>query len=163
MSVDFLDKKLSTTLSLLTRVCKKKKRNYRGFHLSSALSSSTRTKFTLSVSSPCRWNQLDLLIILLSIVGIVLEEMNSELPINPTIIRVMRVLRIARGGYREIWYCIHSVPFIFAFACLEETRKQCGRRNVMFNSAKFDDYHSGKKVTEKKDVKIAVIRISFGT
>jgi len=43
-----------------------------------------------------RWNQLDLLIILLSIVGIVLEEMNSELPINPTIIRVMRVLRIAR-------------------------------------------------------------------
>ena len=45
-----------------------------------------------------RWNQLDLLIILLSIVGIVLEEMNSELPINPTIIRVMRVLRIARGG-----------------------------------------------------------------
>lgn len=46
-----------------------------------------------------RWNQLDLLIILLSIVGIVLEEMNSQLPINPTIIRVMRVLRIARGGY----------------------------------------------------------------
>ena len=45
-----------------------------------------------------RWNQLDLLIILLSIVGIALEEMNSELPINPTIIRVMRVLRIARGG-----------------------------------------------------------------
>lgn len=46
-----------------------------------------------------RWNQLDLFIILLSIVGIVLEEMNSELPINPTIIRVMRVLRIARGGF----------------------------------------------------------------
>lgn len=46
-----------------------------------------------------RWNQLDLLIILLSIVGIVLEEMNAALPINPTIIRVMRVLRIARGGY----------------------------------------------------------------
>ena len=45
-----------------------------------------------------RWNQLDLVIILLSIVGIVLEEMDSELPINPTIIRVMRVLRIARGG-----------------------------------------------------------------
>lgn len=43
-----------------------------------------------------RWNQLDLLIILLSIVGIVLEEMDSSLPINPTIIRVMRVLRIAR-------------------------------------------------------------------
>lgn len=46
-----------------------------------------------------RWNQLDLLIILLSIVGIVLEEMKSKLPINPTIIRVMRVLRIARGKH----------------------------------------------------------------
>ena len=49
-----------------------------------------------------RWNQLDLIIILLSIVGIVLEEMESALPINPTIIRVMRVLRIARGGYCKL-------------------------------------------------------------
>ena len=49
-----------------------------------------------------RWNQLDLIIILLSIVGIVLEEMESALPINPTIIRVMRVLRIARGGGRKL-------------------------------------------------------------
>uniref|UniRef100_A0A8B9ZHD4 Calcium voltage-gated channel subunit alpha1 H n=1 Tax=Anas platyrhynchos TaxID=8839 RepID=A0A8B9ZHD4_ANAPL len=46
-----------------------------------------------------RWNQLDLAIVLLSIVGITLEEieMNAALPINPTIIRIMRVLRIARG------------------------------------------------------------------
>ncbi len=37
-------------------------------------------------------------IVILSIVGIVLEEMKSNvIPINPTIIRVMRVLRIARG------------------------------------------------------------------
>ncbi|XP_012866730.1 PREDICTED: voltage-dependent T-type calcium channel subunit alpha-1H [Dipodomys ordii] len=45
-----------------------------------------------------RWNQLDLAIVLLSIMGIVLEEieMNAALPINPTIIRIMRVLRIAR-------------------------------------------------------------------
>ncbi|CAM1312536.1 CACNA1G (predicted) [Pycnogonum litorale] len=44
-----------------------------------------------------RWNQLDVIIVLLSIIGIVLEEMESEvIPINPTIIRVMRVLRIAR-------------------------------------------------------------------
>ncbi|EDO29446.1 predicted protein, partial [Nematostella vectensis] len=42
------------------------------------------------------WNQLDMLIVILSIVGIALEEMTMELPINPTIIRVMRVLRIAR-------------------------------------------------------------------
>uniref|UniRef100_A0A4X2L8Q0 Calcium voltage-gated channel subunit alpha1 H n=1 Tax=Vombatus ursinus TaxID=29139 RepID=A0A4X2L8Q0_VOMUR len=46
-----------------------------------------------------RWNQLDLAIVLLSIMGITLEEieMNAALPINPTIIRIMRVLRIARG------------------------------------------------------------------
>ena len=48
----------------------------------------------------CRWNQLDMLIVILSVVGIVLEEMKTNvIPINPTIIRVMRVLRIARGGY----------------------------------------------------------------
>jgi voltage-dependent calcium channel T type alpha-1G len=44
-----------------------------------------------------KWNQLDVFIVILSIVGIVLEEMESKIiPINPTIIRVMRVLRIAR-------------------------------------------------------------------
>ncbi|XP_024084180.1 voltage-dependent T-type calcium channel subunit alpha-1H isoform X4 [Cimex lectularius] len=44
-----------------------------------------------------KWNQLDVLIVILSIVGIVLEEMESNIiPINPTIIRVMRVMRIAR-------------------------------------------------------------------
>jgi hypothetical protein len=46
-----------------------------------------------------RWNQLDVAIVLLSVLGIVLEEMKSDLmPINPTIMRVMRVLRIARGN-----------------------------------------------------------------
>ncbi|XP_052896523.1 voltage-dependent T-type calcium channel subunit alpha-1G [Anopheles moucheti] len=44
-----------------------------------------------------RWNQLDVAIVILSIVGIVLEELETNIiPINPTIIRVMRVLRIAR-------------------------------------------------------------------
>lgn len=53
----------------------------------------------LPVFSSARWNQLDLAIVLLSIMGITLEEieMNAALPINPTIIRIMRVLRIARG------------------------------------------------------------------
>ena len=37
-------------------------------------------------------------IVCLSIVGIILEEMKSGfINVNPTIIRVMRVLRIARG------------------------------------------------------------------
>ncbi|OQV23966.1 Voltage-dependent T-type calcium channel subunit alpha-1G [Hypsibius exemplaris] len=44
-----------------------------------------------------RWNQLDVAIVVLSVVGIILEEMENDIiPINPTIIRVMRVLRIAR-------------------------------------------------------------------
>ncbi len=47
-----------------------------------------------------RWNQLDTMIVVLSIGGIVMEKMKSGqvLPINPTLIRVMRVLRIARGN-----------------------------------------------------------------
>ncbi|XP_069944582.1 voltage-dependent T-type calcium channel subunit alpha-1G [Cherax quadricarinatus] len=48
-------------------------------------------------SEEYRWNQLDVFIVILSVVGIVLEEMKNDIiPINPTIIRVMRVLRIAR-------------------------------------------------------------------
>ncbi|CAB1457734.1 unnamed protein product [Pleuronectes platessa] len=45
-----------------------------------------------------RWNQLDLAIVLLSLMGIALEEidLSASLPINPTIIRIMRVLRITR-------------------------------------------------------------------
>lgn len=47
---------------------------------------------------PLRWNRLDMFIVFLSVAGIVFEEFEAlELPINPTIIRVMRVLRIARG------------------------------------------------------------------
>lgn len=47
-----------------------------------------------------RWNQLDTMIVVLSIGGIVMEKMKSGqvLPINPTLIRVMRVMRIARGN-----------------------------------------------------------------
>lgn len=54
----------------------------------------------------CRWNQLDLAIVLLSVMGITLEEIeiSAALPINPTIIRIMRVLRIARGTLFYIEY-----------------------------------------------------------
>ena len=41
---------------------------------------------------------MDVAIVFLSVVDIVLEELKSDMmPINPTIMRVMRVLRIARG------------------------------------------------------------------
>ena len=52
---------------------------------------------TISLKIIFRWNQLDVAIVFLSIVGIALEEIEGQVfPINPTIIRVMRVLRIAR-------------------------------------------------------------------
>ena len=59
----------------------------------------TWAKFlTFSNALFVRWNQLDVAIVFLSVVGIVLEELKSDMmPINPTIMRVMRVLRIARG------------------------------------------------------------------
>nr|DBA18821.1 TPA: hypothetical protein GDO54_017024 [Pyxicephalus adspersus] len=55
-------------------------------------------KYDLVCFSVYRWNQLDLAIVLLSVMGITLEEIeiNAALPINPTIIRIMRVLRITR-------------------------------------------------------------------
>ncbi|KAI4456874.1 voltage-gated cation channel calcium and sodium [Holotrichia oblita] len=44
-----------------------------------------------------KWNQLDVGIVILSVVGIILEELKSNIiPINPTVLRVMRVMRIAR-------------------------------------------------------------------
>ncbi len=44
-----------------------------------------------------------MVIVFLSVLGIALEEMKSDLmPINPTIMRVMRVLRIARGEIQRL-------------------------------------------------------------
>jgi len=61
-----------------------------------------------------RWNQLDLAIVLLSVAGIILEEMDTGfIPINPTIIRVMRVLRIARGSDR-----LSQSQFLFTLSML---------------------------------------------
>lgn len=57
-----------------------------------------------------RWNQLDLAIVLLSVMGIILEEIeiSASLPINPTIIRIMRVLRIARGEHARLYSALRT-------------------------------------------------------
>ena len=46
-----------------------------------------------------RWNVLDALIVVFSVAGIVVDKVSSKdaIPINPTLIRVIRILRIARG------------------------------------------------------------------
>ena len=42
---------------------------------------------------------MDMIIVVLSVGGMILDEIaTSHLPMNPTIIRVMRVLRITRGN-----------------------------------------------------------------
>ena len=63
-----------------------------------------------------RWNQLDTMIVVLSIAGIVMEKMKSGhiLPINPTLIRVMRVLRIARGMKIKSIFNINFNRLIFS-------------------------------------------------
>ncbi|PIK39622.1 putative voltage-dependent T-type calcium channel subunit alpha-1H isoform X5 [Apostichopus japonicus] len=45
-----------------------------------------------------KWNKLDMFIVILSVISIVLEELEADsfIPVNPTIVRTMRVLRIAR-------------------------------------------------------------------
>ena len=74
-----------------------------------------------------RWNQLDLAIVLLSIMGITLEEIevNASLPINPTIIRIMRVLRIARGR------CPPSCPSR-AYPGGDSRGRLCGRPGTLY-------------------------------
>ena len=59
---------------------------------------------------------------ILSVVGIVLEEIESGLiPINPTIIRVMRVMRIARGEHAA---CCLIVTWKQSFAVCDKNWKQ---------------------------------------
>ena len=73
-----------------------------------------------------RWNQLDVVIVFLSIIGIIFEELNSSLPINPTIIRIMRVLRIARvlkilkaaAGIQKLLNCVsEAIPQVQSVLC----------------------------------------------
>ncbi|XP_065065604.1 voltage-dependent T-type calcium channel subunit alpha-1H-like isoform X3 [Rhopilema esculentum] len=75
-----------------------------------------------------RWNQLDLFIVALSIVGIVLEELNESLPINPTIIRIMRVLRITR--VLKILKSANGIQKLLN--CLSQTLPQVGNLSMLF-------------------------------
>uniref|UniRef100_A0A8C7EIS6 Voltage-dependent T-type calcium channel subunit alpha n=1 Tax=Neovison vison TaxID=452646 RepID=A0A8C7EIS6_NEOVI len=80
-----------------------------------------------------RWNQLDLAIVLLSVMGITLEEIeiNAALPINPTIIRIMRVLRIARGeGHRAMGWGHRARPS--GWPCPACSPQQVGNLGLLF-------------------------------
>ncbi|KAJ6660386.1 hypothetical protein lerEdw1_017809 [Lerista edwardsae] len=79
-----------------------------------------------------RWNQLDLAIVLLSIMGITLEEIevNASLPINPTIIRIMRVLRIARGTPDEL------LPLVFPKKGVIDGSKQQSIKQVRYKATR---------------------------
>ena len=42
------------------------------------------------------WNNFDLFIVFISVAGIYFDESGTELPLNPTVLRILRILRVAR-------------------------------------------------------------------
>jgi len=64
----------------------------------------------------------------LSIIGIILEEIKFGLiPINPTIIRAMRVLRIARGRLHPLslaTFYLHCSEFLNVIFCRRRRRHE---------------------------------------
>jgi hypothetical protein len=42
------------------------------------------------------WNMFDFVLVMASILGIVMEDMMVDLPVSPTLLRVVRVFRIGR-------------------------------------------------------------------
>ena len=79
----------------------------------SASSWSVKKLYGAKTKALLRWNKFDMVVVILSFVGIALEEMKTiSVPINPTIIRVMRVLRITRS---ELFLASAS---LILFACL---------------------------------------------
>jgi voltage-gated cation channel len=42
------------------------------------------------------WNLFDFILVMASILGIVMEDMMVDLPVSPTLLRVVRVFRIGR-------------------------------------------------------------------
>ena len=50
-----------------------------------------------------RWNHLDLLVVIVSTTTIIVENVTTEdiFPMNPSLIRVIRVLRLARSNETE--------------------------------------------------------------
>ena len=42
------------------------------------------------------WNVFDFVLVIASIVGIVMEDMMTDFPVSPTLLRVVRVFRIGR-------------------------------------------------------------------
>lgn len=54
-------------------------------------------RFFCSSQQSCGWNNFDLFVVLVSVLGIVMDELGDGLlPVNPTLLRLLRILRIAR-------------------------------------------------------------------
>eukprot|EP00112_Aurelia_sp_Birch-Aquarium-sp1_P005842 Seg1660.2 transcript_id=Seg1660.2/GoldUCD/mRNA.D3Y31 product="Sodium channel protein 60E" protein_id=Seg1660.2/GoldUCD/D3Y31 len=73
------------------------------------------------------WNDFDLLVLVLSMTGIILEFMNVNLMVTPNVLRVMRVLRIgrllrffeaAKGIRRQLVALFISLPALFNIGTL---------------------------------------------
>lgn len=57
------------------------------------------------------WNVFDFLLVLASILGILMEDIMIDLPVSPTLLRVVRVFRIGRI-LRLIKVCLNFTDFI---------------------------------------------------
>ena len=76
------------------------------------------------------------MIVVLSIAGIGMEKMKSGqvLPINPTLIRVMRVLRIARGN-DKIRFCDRMKLFYFSTEIIKNGQRYSSSIRYSYSSS----------------------------
>lgn len=60
------------------------------------------------------WNVFDFLLVLASILGILMEDIMIDLPISPTLLRVVRVFRIGRilRLIKVSTFCLSSLPYL---------------------------------------------------
>lgn len=73
------------------------------------------------------WNVFDFLLVLASILGILMEDIMIDLPVSPTLLRVVRVFRIGRilrlikaaKGIRKLLFAlVVSLPALFNIGAL---------------------------------------------
>ena len=69
------------------------------------------------------WNVFDFVLVIASIVGIVMEDMMTDFPVSPTLLRVVRVFRIGRilrliKVFSMFMYGLSSLLFMGPHKCM---------------------------------------------
>ena len=77
------------------------------------------------------WNLFDLVLVLTSIIGIIMEDFMPNFPISPTLLRVLRVfrigriLRLIRVNNISVAQVHRMLPYLFFFRLPEELESYC--------------------------------------